>query len=72
MFPQRVFRPSGELASVSQGGDAQRRAYKSVQVKYPRPETAVVCLDPHGELNKDGRLPTCGSKITVTEIPELR
>lgn len=41
-------------------------------MKFPYPPTEVVCLNPAGELNSDGFLPTCSSKIFADDVSELR
>ena len=48
------------------------RGAKAAQIKFPRPASAVVIADEYGELNADGLLPTCPSKVKPEDIPEWR
>lgn len=45
---------------------------RAFRMKFPWPAPTVICLKPEGELNLDGLLPTCPSKIKASEILELR
>lgn len=81
LIPHRRIRSQGEPSSsrpdrtsnvAAAGANPRRRGDKAMRIKFPRLSSVVVCMNPYGELNIDGLLPTCGSKLVATNIRELR